>query len=62
MQTARSTTVRCIAASHEGISVDRVRFGAPLTAVLPYMCVAVVPKFGSVTGEEIIGAEYTSIT
>jgi hypothetical protein len=40
MQTARSTSLGHIAAAHEGIALGCVRFGAPLTAVLPYAYVA----------------------
>jgi hypothetical protein len=40
LQTERSTSVRRIAGAHEGIAPGCVRFGAPLTVVLPYACVA----------------------
>jgi hypothetical protein len=36
----RSNTARRSAEAHEEIALGRVRFGAPLTAVLPYGCAA----------------------
>jgi hypothetical protein len=41
MQAARSTSVRRNAEAHEGIALGYARFGALLTAVLPYACVCV---------------------
>jgi hypothetical protein len=37
MQAARSTVARRIGAVHKEIALGCVRFGAPLTAVLPYV-------------------------